>query len=154
MAKTAKKKIKTELSAVETPDLFSRVKSIIEKAQDNVLRAVNTNMVIAYWLIVREIVTEIQQGKERAVYGNSVIDKLSELLTFRYKRGYSKTSLWDYRRFYMTFPERIPEILHIGCGEFNKGFSPNLGWSHYRALMRVDIMKMKDCFTNWKPNRL
>ncbi|MGD9707980.1 MAG: YhcG family protein [Candidatus Delongbacteria bacterium] len=155
MAKTAKKNIKTEPKEIENPDLFSRVEFIIEKAHDNVLRAVNTNMVIAYWLIGREIVNEIQQGKERAVYGKSVIDKLSELLTLRYERGYSKTSLWDYRRFYMTFPERIPEILHIGCGEFEssdiqhntisevstiykKGFSPNLGWSHYRALMRVD----------------
>jgi predicted nuclease of restriction endonuclease-like (RecB) superfamily len=151
MAKTAKKKIKTEPKAIETPDLFSRVEFIIEKAHDNVLRAVNTNMVIAYWLIGREIVNEIQQGKERAVYGNSVIDKLSELLTLRYKRGYSKTNLFYFRIFFLTYSDRVPEIFHIGCGkserteirhigcgEFKKGFSPNLGWSHYRALMRVD----------------
>jgi hypothetical protein len=31
-----------------------------------------------------------------------------------------------------------PPILHNRCGEFKKGFSPKLGWSHYRALMRVD----------------
>lgn len=151
MARTPKKKIKTELTAIETPDLFSRVEFIIEKAHDNVLRAVNTNMVIAYWLIGREIVNEIQQGKERAVYGNSVIDKLSELLTLRYKRGYSKTNLFYFRIFFLTYSDRVPEIFHIGCGkserteighiecdEFKKGFSPNLGWSHYRALMRVD----------------
>ena len=164
MAKTAKKKIKTELTAIETPDLFSRVESIIEKAQDNVLRAVNTNMVIAYWLIGREIVNEVQQGRERAVYGKSVIDKLSDLLTFRYKRGYSTTSLKSFRTFYLTYSDRAPSIHHIGCGEFErteighiecdelndppilytqcrefkKGFSPNLGWSHYRALMRVE----------------
>lgn len=164
MAKTAKKNIKTEPKEIENPDLFSRVEFIIEKAHDNVLRAVNTNMVIAYWLIGREIVNEIQQGKERAVYGKSVIDKLSELLTLRYKRGYSKASLRDYRQFYQVYSNRVPSIHHIGCGEFErteighiecdklndppilhtqcgeskKGFSPNLGWSHYRALMRVD----------------
>ncbi|HAQ61454.1 TPA: DUF1016 domain-containing protein [Candidatus Delongbacteria bacterium] len=168
MEKTAKKKIKTELTAIETPDLFSRVESIIEKAQDNVLRAVNTNMVIAYWLIGREIVTEIQQGKERAVYGKTVIDKLSDLLTLRYKRGYSTTNLRYFRSFYLIYENRIPEIRHIGCGELDdpsilhnacgefksevlkgtdislnkektiKSFSPRLGWSHYRALMRVE----------------
>ncbi|MCG2760695.1 MAG: DUF1016 N-terminal domain-containing protein [Candidatus Delongbacteria bacterium] len=168
MAKAQKNKVESKVKTIRTPDLFSRVASIIEQAQDNVLRAVNTNMVIAYWLIGREIVNEIQQGKERAVYGKSVIDKLSDLLTLRYKKGYSKASLWDFRRFYMIFPDRMPEIRHIGCGELDdpsilhnacgefksevlkdtdislnkeknvKGFSPNLGWSHYRALMRVE----------------
>jgi predicted nuclease of restriction endonuclease-like (RecB) superfamily len=146
-----KNKIKTELKISETPDLFSRVESIIEKAHDNVLRAVNTNMVIAYWLIGREIVTEIQQGRERAVYGDSVIDKLSELLTLKYKRGYSTTNLKCFRTFYLTYSTSLPEIRHIECdelneppilhnrcGEFKKGFSPKLGWSHYRALMRVE----------------
>jgi hypothetical protein len=171
MAKTTKKKIKTEIKAVETPDLFSRVEFIIEKAHDNVLRAVNTNMVIAYWLIGREIVNEIQHGRERAVYGRSVIEKLSELLTLRYKRGYSTTNLRYFRSFYLIYENRMAEIRHIGCGELNetpilytqcrelepgdiqnntisedstksmKGFSPNLGWSHYRALMRVDMVE-------------
>lgn len=41
----------------EQPDaLFGRVVSILEQAQSNVVRAVNTNMVHAYWLIGREIV--------------------------------------------------------------------------------------------------
>lgn len=43
----------------EQPDaLFGRVVSILEQAQSNVVRAVNTNMVHAYWLIGREIVPE------------------------------------------------------------------------------------------------
>ena len=125
MEKTAKKKIKTELTAIETPDLFSRVESIIEKAQDNVLRAVNTNMVIAYWLIGREIVTEIQQGKERAVYGKSVIEKLSELLTLKYKRGYSRTSLWDFRQFYQVYSDRIPQILYAQSRELGSTSIPH-----------------------------
>ena len=40
--------------------LFTRVVSILEKARSNVVRAVNNNMVIAYWLIGREIVQAIQ----------------------------------------------------------------------------------------------
>lgn len=49
------------------PDaLFGRVVTILEQAQSNVVRAVNTNMVLAYWLIGREIVQELQGGEERA----------------------------------------------------------------------------------------
>ena len=47
--------------------LFNRVASILEQARGNVVRAVNTNMVLAYWLIGREIVNELQGGKGRAL---------------------------------------------------------------------------------------
>ncbi len=43
--------------------LFSRVAAILELAQNNVVRSVNSNMVLAYWLVGREIVHELQGGE-------------------------------------------------------------------------------------------
>jgi hypothetical protein len=54
--------------AKKADSLFKRVAAILEQARKNVLRSVNSNMVIAYWLIGREIVQEIQGGKNRAGY--------------------------------------------------------------------------------------
>ena len=48
------------------PALFDRVATILDQARANVVRAVNSQMVITYWLIGREIVQEIQGGDERA----------------------------------------------------------------------------------------
>ena len=59
---------------VPKTDLFERVVSILEEAKSNVVRAVNSNMVIAYWPIGREIVEEIQHGKGRAEYGEKVAE--------------------------------------------------------------------------------
>lgn len=42
----------------QSNSLFERVTSILEEARSNVVRAVNSNMVLAYWLIGREIVEE------------------------------------------------------------------------------------------------
>jgi predicted nuclease of restriction endonuclease-like (RecB) superfamily len=148
------------LTKLEGTDLFERVVSILEKARSNVQRAINNNMVIAYWLIGREIVQEIQGGEERAEYGKQFIEKLSEQLTQKYGRGFSITNLRYFRTFYTTYPDRVPEIRHITCGESEKchtqsgvlndmslavensrqelGFSPALGWSHYRTLMNVE----------------
>ena len=67
--------------------LFGRIVSILEQARGNVVRAVNTNMVLAYWLIGREIVEEVQRGKGRAKYGEKVIEDLSVRLTERYGQG-------------------------------------------------------------------
>lgn len=147
----------------EGNDLFGRVVSILEQARANVVRSVNNNMVIAYWLIGREIVQEIQGGDERAEYGKQVVEGLSVKLTNKYGRGFSTTNLRYFRTFYAAYSDRAPEIRHIGCGELKgsrkrhtqsgildamalaiksadveRGFSPNLGWSHYRILMSVE----------------
>jgi predicted nuclease of restriction endonuclease-like (RecB) superfamily len=134
-----------------SPDgsLFHRVVSILEQARGNVIRAVNSSMVMAYWLIGREIVQELQGGEERAEYGKHVIEALSSRLTDAYGKGFSVQTLWNFRLFYQTFPDRgiilsltgrelaSPEKLSPTGGESAPGFSPQLTWSHYRALMRV-----------------
>ena len=67
-------KPKDNVREIDPDALFERVVSILEQARGNVVRAVNTNMVLAYWLIGREIVEEIQRGKGRAKYGEKVIE--------------------------------------------------------------------------------
>ena len=72
---------KKNVAAAPPEALFGRIVSILEQAQGNVVRAVNTNMVLAYWLIGREIVQELQGGEERAEYGKKVVEDLSARLT-------------------------------------------------------------------------
>ncbi len=44
------------MSGIDTNDkLFNKIVSIIEGARANVVRSVNINMVVAYWLIGKEI---------------------------------------------------------------------------------------------------
>ena len=57
----------------EQPNLFDRVVSILEEARSNVVNSVNSNMVMGYWLIGREIVEEIQSGEKRAEYGKQIV---------------------------------------------------------------------------------
>ncbi len=143
--------------------LFNRVVSILEEARSNVLRLVNSSMVVAYWLIGREIVQEIQGGEGRAKYGEKLIEQLSSQLKEKYGRGFSISNLRYFRTFYTIYADRKPEIHQIGSGElagfFNarmgegvlkdmslavetagglRGFSPKLGWSHYQVLMAVE----------------
>ena len=47
-------------------ELMDRVATILDQARTNVVRAVNSNMVIAYWLSRREIVQVLKGGEERA----------------------------------------------------------------------------------------
>lgn len=122
------------MAKLKKQDLFDRVVSILEQARANVVRAVNSNMTIAYWLIGREIVHELQGGKERAEYGQQKIEDLSKKLTHRYGKGFSETNLKYFRLFYQTYADRVPEIRrkagdeslaiqirHKACDEFASG---------------------------------
>ncbi|HOD08116.1 MAG TPA: DUF1016 N-terminal domain-containing protein [Myxococcota bacterium] len=124
--------------------------SILEEARANVVRAVNHNMVLAYWLIGREIVVELQRGKERAGYGERVVADLSKRLTVRFGKGYSVENLFLFKKFYSVYATR-DQILYPSGTELEPPtitdenvlqafpvFLPQLTWSHYRALMRVD----------------
>ena len=97
-------------SATVEGALFDRVVGILEQARNNVVRAVNSNMVLAYWLIGREIVQEIQGGKGRAEYGQAVLAALSRKLTARYGAGFSETTLQYFRKFYQVYADRSPQI--------------------------------------------
>jgi hypothetical protein len=103
---------KNELPAEHS--LFDRVVSILEQARGNVVRAVNSNMVMAYWLIGREIVQDVQGGEERAEYGKQVIEELSKRLTERYGKGFSSPTLWKYRQFYHVFRDRVTILSPAG----------------------------------------
>ena len=151
----------------QTDELFDRVASILDQARANVVRSIDNQMVIAYWLIGREIVESAQGGDERAKYGKKVLEGLSARLSQKYGEGFSVTNLRYIRLFYQTYSERMPEIHHMACdesdrldeisqnhhttcdvledmnlavekNECNQGFSPLLSWSHYRTLTRVE----------------
>ena len=151
--------------------LFDRIVSILEQARGNVVRSVNTNMVLAYWLIGREIVEAIQGGKGRAEYGKQIVENLSAQLTERYGKGFSAPTLWNFRQFYQVYADRFGilspsgreladstklspegrelttcEISHPQGGESPQGFYPQLSWSHYRALMRVENQEARDFY--------
>jgi len=138
--------------------LVERVVAIIEDARSRVVRTVNSEMVLSYWHIGREIVEYVQRGETRAEYGEQAIEDLSQQLLARVGRGYSTRNLWYFRDFYLTYRERLPsirpeefrtspvqnskpigaaKILHKPCAEFAGGFSSHLSWSHYRALLTV-----------------
>lgn len=86
--------------------LFDCVVGILEQARAGVVRAVNRHMVLAYWMIGREIVQEIQGGKGRAAYGEQVLEELSRRLIQKYGSGFSHASLRTFRQFYVVYAER------------------------------------------------
>ena len=82
-------KKKSKELAKPKDSLFDRVVTILEQARTNVIRTVNSEMVLAYWHIGREMIQAIQGGDKRAEYGKEIIKELSVELNKKYGKGFS-----------------------------------------------------------------
>lgn len=102
---------------------FKDIKELVIGARNKVYSVVNTEMLHLYWNIGKMIM-EIQNGDERATYGNAVLESLSIKLTSEFGKGFSKRNLERMRKFYICFP--IATTL-----------SSQLSWSHYLELIKI-----------------
>ena len=146
-------KKRNDLLAPASPldGLFARVVAILEQARARVVRSVNSEMVLAYWHIGREIVEQDQGGRKRAAYGEAVLEALSRRLTTGFGRGFDVTNLRKMRQFFRMFEIRDAVRLESGKGKRDTArlvsgveatrimACDDLSWSHYRLLMQVDF---------------
>lgn len=114
---------------------YHKIREILEKARLNVVRAVNTAMVYAYWEIGRTIIEEEQKGKERAEYGANLLKLLSTRLTKEFGRGFDESNLRNMRQFYALFQNR-------------DALRNELTWTHYRLLIRIEREEYRNFYLN------
>ena len=118
----------------EVNNLFDNIKDLVINSRNKVYQTVNTEMLNLYWSIGKAIM-KIQQGDERASYGDAVLDKLSQKLTNEFGKGFSKRNLERMRKFYICFP--IATTL-----------SSQLSWSHYLELIKIEEETKRNFYLN------
>lgn len=114
--------------------LFDNIKDMVINSRNRVYSAVNTEMLNLYWNIGK-VIMEIQQGDERAAYGDAVLDKLSQKLTNEFGKGFSSRNLRTMRKFYIMYP-------------IWKTVSAKLSWSHYLELIKIDEEPKRNFYLN------
>ncbi|MDB5090175.1 MAG: hypothetical protein JWR09_4169 [Mucilaginibacter sp.] len=139
--------------------LYADIKSILEQARSNAVRAVNFSMVIAYWEIGKRIVEEEQHGNERAGYGQAVLKELSKKLTADFGKGFTVSNIEYFRKFYLVFsnrpkPDAVRRILEEETTlpqnqiSIPDAMRRELSWTHYRLLMRVEDEAARKYYMN------
>ncbi|MGH9429048.1 MAG: DUF1016 N-terminal domain-containing protein [Terriglobia bacterium] len=162
--------------------VYLRIRQILESARATVARSVNTTQVMANWLIGREIVEEEQRGKKRAGYGEQLLQDLSARLTAELGKGFSVDNLELCRRFFLEYPALLikakSDAVHRKSSKLPPGTNleiryalrrepwqparlhPNLSWTHYRRLLRVDKTEARAFYeieaikNNWSAREL
>jgi predicted nuclease of restriction endonuclease-like (RecB) superfamily len=148
--------------------LYQSVSALIKQAQQQVVRNINTTMIVTYFHIGRMIVEEEQKGQSRATYAKETITNLSNHLTQEFGKGYSTSNLEYFRKFFMLYNERISQSV-IGKSQRTKksqsvigesDFPFKLSWTHYIQLLRIEDEKERSFYeieavqNNWSVREL
>ena len=108
---------------------YHAIRASLVQAQRKLSSAVNSAMVTAYWEVGKEIYNACGEN-DRAEYGRSLLQFLSNRLTGEFGKGFDESNLRNMRKFYRCFPIRDT-------------LCPELSWSHYRTLMRISDEKIR-----------
>jgi endonuclease YncB( thermonuclease family) len=101
-------------------DRYNQLVEDITELYDCARRA----LVEAYWQIGKRIVEQEQQGETNAIYGDHLLTRLSEDLMDKLGSGFSKSNLYNMRRFYLAHAKNLQ---HAG----------KLTWTQHVALLSV-----------------
>lgn len=115
---------------VKTDDVLKDMCDIIESSQKAAYQAINIALVQRNWLLGYRIASEDLNGEERSEYGLKIIKEISKELTERYGKGYDRSNLYHYLKFYKAFPKIVDTV----CRQSDV----LLSWSHYRTLLQVE----------------
>jgi len=133
---------------LDAGNLYTQVRAILDEARGRATRLVNVEMVRAYWLVGQAIVEQEQRGKDRAGYGEQLIESLAERLKADGNKGFDKSNLWHMRKFYLSFPQILDALRR------------ELSWTHYRLLLKVDRPEARSFYEqetakqNWSTREL
>ena len=128
-------KLEIKKTQIERPQdyeqLVNQISTLWDRAKENAVFAVNSELLMANWQTGQYIVEYEQGGKARAEYGQQLLVNLSRDLTIKRGKGFSRSNLNYMRKLYIAFPK---------C----ETLSHKLTWSHYFELLKCeDPMEMQ-----------
>jgi len=111
--------------------LLDKAIFIIDNGRKKVIEAIYNESTKSYYRLGELIVTEEQQGKNKAKYGKKVIENLSKNLTLKYGKGFSLSTLKDCRKFYIKSQSLTDQLKF------------KLSFTHYTYLIRLEDDEIK-----------
>jgi predicted nuclease of restriction endonuclease-like (RecB) superfamily len=115
--------VATDIISADYQSFLQNIKTRVQQAQLKAVVAVNTELIVLYWQIGKEILAR----QEKEGWGTKVIDRLSVDLhaAFPQMKGFSPRNL----KYMRTFAEVYPDITFV------QTVSAQITWSHNIALL-------------------
>lgn len=98
---------KAKVTRVTFEKLVGSIQAVHRELASQASRAVNLSLTLRNWLIGGHIAEYELHGADRASYGDRLLEKLSAKLETLQLSGCGKRQLYQYLRFYQTYPEIV-----------------------------------------------
>lgn len=128
-------------------DLIESIKQIVADARKNVYQKVNTELINTYWLIGKEIVEAERKNDIDNQTSRQIILNLSKQLTEEIGKGFSRSNLFNMRKFYLEYPSV-------------QSVTGHLTWTHICELLIIEDSKKRSFYekesvnSNWSIREL
>jgi predicted nuclease of restriction endonuclease-like (RecB) superfamily len=136
-----------EMAELQNQTVIREIKEILFTARENVSKAVNNELLLAYWNIGKIIIEYEQAGSGKAEYGKQLMKTLSKELTRELGKGFSRSNLQNMRLLYLNYP-------------ICQSLSGKLSFTHYCELFAVSDKNARDFYeketinSNWSVREL
>jgi hypothetical protein len=104
------------------PELLNTISKIIIDARRRVVQTINSELIITYWTIGKEIVEKEHKNNVDTQTSRQIILQLSKELTKQLGSGFSRSNLFNMRKLYIEFPSV-------------QTLSGHISWSHICELL-------------------
>ena len=128
---------KYDISTQAANSLLRDLKTLIEQGRRQAVAAVNSALTITYWQVGRRINEDILHG-QRAEYGKQVVEKIAEVLTLEYGKGFESKNLRRMMKFAVVFPDF----------EIVAPLVRQLSWSHFLTLIPLKSNEARWFYAN------
>lgn len=115
--------------------LIENIKEIISNARKSVAINVNHELTAAYWEIGKVIIENEKSKNVDATSSRQIILELSKQLSTEVGKGFSRSNLFNMRKFYLTYPNI-------------QTLSGQLTWSHICELLIIEDSAKRGFYEN------
>jgi hypothetical protein len=105
--------------------LLGQISATYTQGRLRATQAVNQELIQTYWAIGQYIVEFEQSGQPKAIYGKGLLTKLTQDLSTRHGKGFSRSNIIRFRQFYLAYPKGAT-VSHL------------LSWSHVVELLKIE----------------
>ncbi len=122
-----------EISKILNTDLIKNIKSIVLQSRKKVVYNVNHELILAYWSIGKEISKNEKQNHVDQQSSRQIILELSKQLTDELGKGFSRSKLFNMRKFYQIYVDV-------------QTLSGQLNWSHICELLGIEDVNKRNFY--------
>lgn len=116
--------MKNELKSNQN-SLIESIKTIVQGARKSVAISVNRELIIAYWNIGKVIIKNEKENDVSTTSSTQIILEISKQLTTEIGRGFSRSNLFNMRKFYVEYNDV-------------QTLSGQITWSHICELLIIE----------------